>query len=332
MVAFLQLLGITVAVFFLIGVPPADPVARLVGFNASDQVYNQAEASLGLNQPLMKQFGLYFGFFPSEQTGLLQGDLGRSWVTNENVLDEIIRFFPVTLELITISFIVATLLALPLGMFSAIRPNGLVDRGVFVYGLMAGAQPEFWWGLLFIYVFFVVLGWAPAPLGQLGPLTEAPETVTGFLTIDSLIAGNWEVFVEALTHLWLPVMTLVLILSGPIIKMIRQNMLRVLESDFILYANSAGLPARTIAAYTFRAAFAPALTLVGILYGFMLGGAVLVEKVFSLGGLGQYSVRSILQFDYPAIQGVVLVITAFSLLIYLALDVFHAWMDPRIRT
>jgi len=332
LIALLQLLGITLAVFFLIRLLPADPVARLVGFNASEEVYNQAEASLGLDQPVLRQLGLFLGFFPDEQGGLLQGDLGRSWVTNEPVLSEIVNFFPITLELITIAFVVATIIAIPIGMVSALRPAGKIDRATFTYGLFAGAQPEFWWGLMFVYVFFFNLGWAPAPLGRLKPLTDAPDRVTGFLTIDSLLDGRLDVFVEALHHLWLPVMTLVLILSGPIIKMIRQNMLRVLESDFILYARSSGLRSRTIAAYTFRAAFAPALTLLGILYGFMLGGAVLVEQVFSIGGLGQYSIRSILQFDYPAIQGVVLTITAFSLGVYLILDVVHAIMDPRVRT
>ena len=326
-----QLLGVTLAVFFLIRLLPADPVARLVGFNASDVVYDQARASLGLDQPVLRQLGLFLGFFPSDQSGLLQGDLGKSWVTNESIISEILHFFPITLELITISFMVAILIAIPIGMISAFRPNGRVNRVTFVYGLFAGAQPEFWWGLVFIYVFFFRLGWAPAPLGRLRPLTDAPDSVTGFLTIDSLLAGRLDVFFESLYHLWLPVMTLVLILSGPIIKMIRQNMLRVLESDFILYARASGLPSRTIATYTFRSAFAPTLTLLGILYGFMLGGAVLVEQVFSIGGLGQYSVRSILQFDYPAIQGVVLVITAFSLLVYLALDVIHAVLDPRVR-
>ncbi len=329
--AVLQVLGIAFAVFFLIRLLPADPVARLVGFNASAEVYDQAQASLGLDKPVSEQLAIYLGLKPEIQGGLLQGELGHSWVTNEPVTSEIARFLPITLELITLAFVVSILIAIPIGMISAIRPGGIVDRFTFGYGLFAGAQPEFWWALVFVYVFFFRLGWAPAPLGRLNPLTAEPPRATGFLTIDSLLAGSGDVFVDAVQHLWLPVMTLVLILTGPIIKMVRQNMARVLESDFILYARSAGLSSRTIALYTLRSAFAPALTLLGILYGFMLGGAVLVEQVFSLGGLGQYSVRSILQFDYPAIQGVVLVITSLSLMIYLVLDILHALLDPRVR-
>jgi ABC-type dipeptide/oligopeptide/nickel transport system permease component len=184
--------------------------------------------------------------------------------------------------------------------------------------------------LLFVYLFFFTLGVAPAPLGTLSPLTSAPPAVTGFILIDSLIAGRPEVFLEAAHHYVLPVGTMVFILSGPVIKMVRQNMVRALGSDFVLYARCAGLPRWRVAFYALRAAIAPSMTLIGILYGFMLGGAVLIESVFSLGGLGQYAIRSILAFDYPAIQGVILVITAISLLVYLGLDLIHAVVDPRV--
>jgi ABC-type dipeptide/oligopeptide/nickel transport system permease component len=196
--------------------------------------------------------------------------------------------------------------------------------------LFAGAQPEFWWGLVFVFFFYFQWRIAPAPLGRLEPLTVPPPAITGFLTIDSLIAGKPEVFADAARHLFLPVLTMVFVLSGPIIKMVRQNMVKVLQSDFILYARSAGVPEWRIALYTLRGAFAPSMTLIGILFGYQLSGAVLVEQVFSLGGLGQYAVRSVLAFDYPAIQGVVLVITAFSLLIYLVIDILHVLIDPRL--
>ena len=201
---------------------------------------------------------------------------------------------------------------------------------MFVYSLFAGSQPEFWWGLLFVYVFFFQLGIAPAPLGRLSPMTSPPDVVTGFMTVDALLAGQFDVFLEALHHLMLPVITMAFILSGPIIKMVRQNMARALQSDFVLYARASGLSGNRVARYALRAALAPSMTLIGILYGFMLSGAVLTESVFSLGGIGQYSVQAVLAFDYPAIQGVVLVITAISLVVYLALDLIHAAIDPRI--
>lgn len=329
-VGLIQLFGLVIAVFFLIRLLPADPVSRFVGLNSSAEAYAQAERSLGLDRPIMVQLGHYLGFLPGEGEGLLQGSLGTSWVTGTAVSAEISQALPVTLELLTLSFFVALVVSVPVGMLAALRPGGAADKGVFVYSLFAGSQPEFWWGLLFVYLFFFTLGVAPAPLGILSPLTSAPPDVTGFILIDSLLAGRPEVFLEAVHHFMLPVATMAFILSGPIIKMVRQNMVRALGSDFVLYARCAGLPRWRVALYALRAALAPSITLIGILYGFMLGGAVLIESVFSLGGLGQYAIRSILAFDYPAIQGVILVITAISLLVYLALDLIHAVIDPRV--
>lgn len=330
LIGVLQLIGLTIAVFFLIRLLPADPVSRLVGMNASEQAYAQAAAQLGVDRPILEQLATYLGFNPDIAPGILQGTLGTSWVTNTPILSEIGAYLPVTLELITLGFVLAFLVAVPVGMLGALNPGGRADKGVFLYSLFAGSQPEFWWGLLFVYVFFYQLGIAPPPLGRLSPMTTPPDAITGFMLIDTLLAGRPDKFLEALHHLMLPVIVLAFILSGPIIKMVRQNMLRALQSDFVLYANAVGLPKKRVARYALRAAMAPSMTLIGILYGFMLSGAVLIESVFSLGGIGQYAVRSVLAFDYPAIQGVVLVITAISLLVYLLLDLIHAAIDPRI--
>jgi ABC-type dipeptide/oligopeptide/nickel transport system permease component len=210
------------------------------------------------------------------------------------------------------------------------RPGGVADKGTLVYGLFAGSQPEFIWGLLFVYVFFVVFGIAPGPIGRLSPLTELPAAITGVVSIDALLRGDFALLYESLAYLALPALTLAFVLSGPIIKMVRENVRRALESEYVFYARAAGLPERTVAALALRAAFAPAMTLIGVLYAFMVGGAVLVENVFAFNGIGQYAIRAILAFDYPAIQGVVLVIAAFSLLVYLVLDVLHAVLDPRL--
>lgn len=328
---FLQLLVLVTAVFFLIRLLPADPVARFVGMNASPEAYASAKAHLGLDRPLFVQLASYLGLWPQVYgRGLLEGNLGTSWVTDTPVLTEVATYLPITLELITYSFLAAFVVALPLGIFGALRPGGAADRVTFTYGLFAGSQPEFWWALLFVYVFFYMLGWAPAPLGMISPMIDPPPVHTGIISIDSVIAGRWDALYDVLAHLMLPVITLAFVLSGPIVKMVRQNMARALQSEFVLYARGAGLSSTKVAIYALRVAFAPSMTLIGILYGYMLGGAVLVESVFSLGGLGQYAVRSILAFDYPAIQGIVLVITGLSLAIYLLLDLLHALIDPRV--
>ncbi|MEI5668392.1 ABC transporter permease [Bosea sp. CCNWLW174] len=329
--ALLQLIGLALVVFFAIRALPADPVARLVGLNASREAYLSSQRSLGLDKPVIEQLGAYIGLTPGAH-GLLQGDLGRSWVTGEPIGSEIMRYLPVTLELITISFIIAFLIAVPLGMLCALKPGGVADKATFGYSLFAGSQPEFWWALLFIYLFFAQLGWAPPPLGRLDPMASPPPAITGFITVDSLLAGNLATFWNGLHHLMLPVLTKVFVLSGPIVKMVRQNMVRVLSSDYVLYARGSGLRPRRIAWISLKNALAPTLTLLGVLYGYILGSAVLIETVFSLGGIGHYAVRSVLSFDYPAIQAVVLVIAAISLFVYLALDIVHALLDPRITS
>ncbi|MFK0334350.1 ABC transporter permease [Rhizobium sp. NPDC090275] len=323
-----QMLGLTLAVFFLVRMLPADPVARLVGLNASPEAYSQAQHSLGLDKPVFVQLMDYLGF--GSGPGILQGNLGTSWVTNSPVTQEIAMALPITLELLTYSFLVTLLIAVPVGVASANSPGKFVDKVVFAYGLFGGSQPEFWWGLLFVMIFFSTLGIAPAPLGMIDPLLSAPPRVTGFFVIDALISGDFTALVDIMHHLMLPVLTMVFILSGPVIKMVRQSMIRAQSSDFVMYANAVGLRQKTVTRYAMRAAMAPTITLVGILYGVMLGGAVLVEQVFSLGGIGQYAVRSVLAFDYPSIQGIVLVITSISLVIYLILDILFAFIDPRV--
>jgi ABC-type dipeptide/oligopeptide/nickel transport system permease component len=322
-VSVVQLFCLALVVFFAIRMLPADPVARLVGMNASPEAYLSSKKALGLDRPVLVQLGSYL-------LAAANGDLGRSWVSGAPVLDEIRGVLPVTLELITYAFVLAFLISVPLGMLCAVKPGGAADTSTFTFSLFAGSQPEFWWGLLFIYLFFAKLGWAPPPLGRLDPSLSAPARVTGFIVVDSLLAGNRATLIDGIQHLALPVLTKVFVLSGPIIKMVRGNMVRVMASDYVLYARSSGLAPWFVARYALKNGLAPALTLLGVLYGYILGSAVLIETVFSLGGIGQYAVRSVLAFDYPAIQAVVLVIAAISLFVYLALDLLHVWLDPRL--
>lgn len=319
-----QVVVITVLVWFLIRLLPADPVSRLVGLFASDEAYAQAQRTLGLDRPLLEQFTSFV-------TGLVRGDLGISWVSNDPVTAEIARHFPITLQLIVLSFGIALLVGIPLGLAAAIKPGGLFDRGVFVYGMFAGAQPEFWWGLMFAFLFAYQFEVFPPPIGLSRSALAGLQTITGFTMLDALLTGNLRAFWAVFSYYLLPGLTLGFVLTGPVVKMVRQNVTRVQQSGFVLYAQGCGLRRRTIVAYALRNALAPVITLVGILFGFMLGGAVLIETVFSLNGLGQYAVQRTLALDYPAIQAVVLVMTAFSLLVYLVMDILYAVVDPRIK-
>lgn len=328
-IAAVQLVFISVAVFFLMRLLPVDPVAHLIGPNASQSTYAHTRAALHLDRPVLDQLLIYLGL-SDPSSGLLQGNLGNSWDSGELILDDLRRVVPITVELITYSFIVACVIAVPLGLIAALQVNGRVDRIVFGYGLFAGSQPDFWWGLTFIFFFYFLWHLAPAPLGRLSLTASPPTQITGMYTIDALLSGNLQVFADAATHLVLPVLTMAFVLSGPILKTVRQSTIRVLESDFVLYARGCGVSQLILARYVLRNSFAPALTFVGILYGYMLAGAVMIEQVFSLGGLGQYALRSVLDLDFPAIQAVVLVITAGSLLTYLVVDLLQAALDPRV--
>lgn len=327
----LQLAGITAGVFVVIRLLPADPVANFVGLNASPEAYAASKHALGLDKPMWAQFLDFLGLSGAHH-GLLQGFLGTSWVSSQPVGHEILDSLPVTLEIVTYALLLAFFVALPLGLASARKPGGIADRFTLIWGLFAGAQPDYWWGLLFVFVFFFLLNVAPPPMGRFDPLMTAPPQLTGFITIDSLLAGDLTAFWTGLQYIALPILTLAFVVSGAIIKMVRTNTLRALQSDYMLYARASGLPEKTLARYALRAALTPAVTLVGIFYGVLLSSAVTVEVVFSLNGIGQYAVRSVLAFDYPAIQGTVLVVAMVSLLIYLLLDIVHAYLDPRIRS
>jgi peptide/nickel transport system permease protein len=244
---------------------------------------------------------------------------------------ELLHRFPATLELVSYSLGIALLIGIPLGIVLAVRPGGLLDRLSFGYGMFAGALPEFWWALVLIFVFFSQLGWFPAPLGRLGAETEPPHHLTGMYAVDALATGNWTTLGQVLAQLALPVFTLVFVICGPIMKMTRENMLRVLESDYIVYARALGSPRRDIAKRALRDALPPVVNLVGVSYGYLIGGAVLVETVFGWGGAGQYAVQAIANSDYAAVQGIVLFAALFSLVIYLLVDVVHVALDPRIR-
>lgn len=320
-----QLAVITTLVFFIIRLLPADPVARVVGLDPSKAAVLQAKRSLGLAAPLPSQFLAFVqGIF-------LHGSLGNSWVSQTSVTQEIAQHGPITLQLMFLGFLFALVVAVPVGVISAIRPGGFLDRTIFGYGLFAGAAPDFWWGLAFIFLFVFKAHLFPIPVGLLSGGVPLPPTITGFSLVDSLLSGNFSDFVTIFEHYLLPALTMAFVLSGPIIKMTRQNMLRFQQSEFVIYARASGLPSSMVARYVLRNAISPVVTLIGILFGFEIGGAVLIETVFSLNGLGQYAVERTLDLDYPAIQGVVLVMTGFALLVYLAMDVLYAVIDPRIR-
>lgn len=319
-----QLFLVAVGVFLLLRALPVDPVSKVAGLVSTPEARALARRDLGLDRSLGAQLQSYL-------YGLVRGDFGTSWSTKDPVGDEIAQRFPVTIQLTVLAFVVALAIAIPVGRASASRPGGQADKATMGYALFAGAQPDFWWGLFFIFLLFFKARIFPAPLGLLSPDVTPPQPHTRFILIDSLIDGNFRTFGDALKHYALPVLTLAFVLTGPLIKMTRNSVLSVVRSDYILYARAAGLPRRAVKRYLLRTSLAPVVTLSGILFGFMLGGAVLIEFVFTLDGLGLYVLRRTIGVDFPAVQGAVVVMTAFSLFIYLLMDVIYAALDPRVR-
>lgn len=318
-----QLLGIILVSFLLVKSIPGDPAVLMLGPTATPEAIASLRAQLGLEEPLYVQFGIYV-------QNLLQGDLGTSWQTTRPVLEDLILRFPATLELVTLSLSLAILVGVSLGVFAARRPNGWVARVADFYGLSAGAIPDFWFALVLIFIFYTLLGWAPAPLGRMDMIVFPPPQVTGAYTIDSLIAGDFQAFRSALSHLVLPVLALGLLNAGPILKMTQATMERMLESDFSRYEVLSGVPQRLVVRHALRNALPSIVTIISVLYGFLIGGAVLVEIVFSWGGAGQYAVQGVLNSDIYPVLGFVLFSAIFSLIVYIVVDLIYALLDPRI--
>lgn len=318
------LLGL-VAVVFLVTQLLGNPVYLLVGVQADEKTIEAATRRLGLDRPLWEQYLNYL-------LKLAQGDLGDSHFTSNPVATDIGLRLPATFELSTVALLLGIAWTVPLGLLSARRKNGLIDRlsqGLVEAGV---AIPSFWLGLLLVYLLFYQLGWFPAPLGRLGPTAKPPPEVTGLYTVDSLLAGEWATFWLALRHLALPALTLAFTSCPPILQITRNAMLDVLASDYIRAARSYGIAEWKIYfRYALKNVLLPVTTMIAMTYGYLLGGTVLVEVVFSWPGLGLYAVDAMNNSDYEPIVGVVLLSAVVYVLIYLITDILHFMIDPRLR-
>jgi peptide/nickel transport system permease protein len=322
--AAVALIGVTILVFVVTHLL-ADPTYLLIGQRGSPAMINSLRHSLGYDQPLWVQYFRYLGT-------LLHGDLGTSRFTFQPVAGEIAQRFPATLELSLAAMIIGLAWTIPFGVLSAIRPGSLIDRISQSIVALGVAMPSFWLGLLFVYFFFYVLKIAPAPIGQLDIQYDNPPHVTGLIVVDALIAGQTAVFFNALGHLFLPALTLALTSCPPILQLTRNTMIQVLRSDFIRSARALGLPLRTIYwRYALQNTMLPVTTMSAMTFGYLLGGTVLVETVFSWPGIGLYAVQSMQRADYDPILGVVLLAATIYIVAYLAADLAALFIDPRVR-
>jgi peptide/nickel transport system permease protein len=320
----LVLLGVTIITFTISHIVPGDPAAAALGDRARDEQVRAFREKHGLDKPLPEQYLLYM-------QGLLQGDLGDSIRSRRPVRQDLEEFFPATLELAMAALVIAIVIGIPAGIWSAMHRNQWQDNIVRIFSLVGGSLPIFWLGLLAIGLFYDQLGWLPAG-GRIDQFMQPPQRITGMFTIDSLLTGNIPALGNSLQHLLLPAFILGYFSTAVIARMMRSSMLEVLNQDYLRTARAKGLRERVvIIRHAFRNALIPTLTIIGITFGSLLSGAVLTETIFSWPGLGRYATASAIGLDFPAVLGVTLVAAIAYTLSSLFVDLSYAWLDPRIR-
>jgi peptide/nickel transport system permease protein len=325
LVAVPSLIGVVIVTFLLTRALPGDPAAYFAGPAATKEAIEQIRVKLGLDKPLIVQFGRYVG-------DLTRGDLGNSLTTGQPVSQEIRTRLPASAELTLLGLIVSMLIAVPLGILAATRPGSVIDHACRMISTAGVSLPVFFTGLILVYVFYYILGWAPAPLGRLDIFFSPPPHVTGFYLIDSLIAGNFSLFVASLKQLILPALTLGIFSLAPIARMTRASMLAVLASDFVRTARASGLaPFTVVVTYAFRNAMIPVVTTLGMVFSFLLGANVLVEKVFAWPGIGSFAVEALIASDFAPLQGFVLTMAIMYVALNLVIDILYGLIDPRVR-
>ena len=317
------LVGIMVVTFFISLVVPLDPLASIAGPQAPQETVDRLRTLYGFDQPVYVQFGRYM-------QRLLHADLGTSFQTGRPVLDDIIQYFPATIELATMSLIVSIIIGIPLGILSAVYRNSLIDHFSRVLSLIGVSMPVFWLGLVLLLIFYFKLGWFPEP-GRLDIMLIEPETITGMLLLDSLIALDFEVFWDALKHIVLPASVLGLYGLAGIARIVRSSMLDVLSQEYIKTARIKGLNEfLVLTRHALRNALVPAVTVIGLTYGGLLEGSVLTETIFSWPGLGRYLATAFLTLDLNAVVGGTMLVALMFSLVNLVVDLIYAFLNPQI--
>ena len=280
---------------------------------------------LGLDKGIWVQYRIFI-------RDLASGHLGVSYATGAPVLNDLRSRLPATLELVAIAFTIGVALSVLCAAMAASRPGGLIDWIVRGFSLLGVAVPIFWLGLAFLLLFWRHLGWAPAPTGQLDIASIPPPPVTGFLLLDALWAGDFATFGDALAHLVLPVLTLAILVWAPLTRVLRAKMAKVLGSEYMLGARALGVPLHTrLFVDSLRPAAIPVIPVAASVFGFLIGGDVFVERIFSWPGVGLYAFRAIGNSDYPAIQGFVLGASLFYALAFLMAELLVNRLDVRLR-
>jgi len=316
-------LGVTLIAFALIHLAPGDPVRTMLGQHATQQEIDEISARYGLDQPLYIQYFMWLG-------DVLQGDLGRSILSHEQVTTEIASRFPNTIELAIAAMIFAILIGVVAGIISATKQYSVADYSVMGLALFGISMPVFWLGIMLMMIFGVFLGWLP--IGGRIDLLLPFQSITGFMVIDSIITLNGAALLSVLEHLILPAIALGTIPMAIIARTTRSSMLEVLRQDFIRTERAKGLSERkVIYKHAIRNAMVPVVTVIGLNFGLLLSGAILTETVFSWPGVGRLVVDAVYARDYPLVIGCILIFALVFVIVNLITDILYTYIDPRIH-
>lgn len=316
--------GVTLISFSFIRLLPGDPIIVMAGERGvSDERYAELVKQFGFDRPILVQYWDYL-------KGVLHGDLGNSFVTKKPVFDEFFALFPATLELSLCAIIFAVVLGLPAGVIAAVNRGKFFDRALMSSALVGYSMPIFWWALLLIIVFSGWLGWTPVS-GRISLLYYFDDP-SGFMLWDTLMSGQKGAFRSALSHLILPTIVLGTIPLAVIARQTRSAMLEVLSEDYIRTARAKGMaPIRINGVHALRNALIPVITVIGLMVGTLLAGAILTETIFSWPGIGKWMVDSIFRRDYPVVQGGLLLIAVMVMIVNLTVDMLYGFINPKIR-
>ncbi|MCM0620139.1 ABC transporter permease [Nocardioides bruguierae] len=320
-----NMLAFVVISFLLVQLIPGDPVVTATGGRLQGDALEAARASYGLDGSVWDQFLTYLG-------QLAHLDLGESIASGRPVIEDFATRIPATLELITTGLFFACIVTVLLSHFVVTHPSNPVSRVLSAYARSAGALPEYVLGIAFLFVFYAVLGWAPAPSGRLDPLLIAPDDVTGFPVLDALIAGDTAAASSYVSHLVLPVIVMVVAHTPILMKSLVLGLQGAIDDPSTRFRIAAGAPRRVVLLSIYRRALPQAVAMLGMMFGLFLGGAVVLEALFGLGGLGQYAVDAVNNSDIFALRSFLLVAAALCLAIYLVVEIVIALLDPRRRT
>jgi dipeptide transport system permease protein len=318
------LIGITICTFSFVRLIPVDPILAMAGERGvTAERYAELVVKYGYDRPLWEQYGIYL-------SQIFRGDFGTSMVSHRPVISDFLTLFPATIELSFFALIIAIVVGIPLGIIAAVKRGTWVDQGLMGTALVGYSMPIFWWGLLLIILFSTTLGWTPVS-GRIA-LQFFLKPITGFMTIDSLLYGNWAAFNSALRHLILPSIVLGTIPLAVIARQTRSAMLEVMGEDYVRTARAKGLQERRVVGlHALRNALIPVVTTIGLQVGLLLGGAILTETIFSWPGIGRWMVESIFKRDYSVVQSGLLLIAVIVMVVNLAVDVLYGAINPRIR-